>query len=407
MDETSSSEESSGERMSQKGSTRRLSSAGRKSKATPRSSRPSSRTSGKRSDGTPTSGGGLEKEREKERGERTGRRLSVAGWASTAVGSVTGLGKKNKDNFAALIGSGENGESDGESEEFPSASTSQSFPSFTSKKTDKKKSKESLGHPSPKPSARILKPLSLQDKKCVRALHDFTGTSDELSFKAGDEIVVINEVLDEWWMGELDGRKGLFPTSYTETITSSASDDAQEYGESDIEDDHLFRADHLTPAQSQFYGHSDVASITSSAAEDEGEIQITVDAPRSQSRSDTGFFTSSTPPLTRQILTDNTPPHSSSLGKKPPPPPPPRRLTTNGSANSPVIPDRRPSALRSVSSPAGPVLTPSSSSTSSNQDYDTSPFESATDFIRTGCNDFRQNPFKPKGMCSNCFTSHL
>lgn len=56
----------------------------------------------------------------------------------------------------------------------------------------------------------------------VKALYDFNGSSDELSFKAGEEIVVVNEVLDDWWMGEIDGRQGLFPTSYTEIIGSTS-----------------------------------------------------------------------------------------------------------------------------------------------------------------------------------------
>jgi len=44
---------------------------------------------------------------------------------------------------------------------------------------------------------------------------------DELSFKAGTEIAVLNEVLDDWWMGEVDGQTGLFPTSYVEILVSS------------------------------------------------------------------------------------------------------------------------------------------------------------------------------------------
>ena len=59
-------------------------------------------------------------------------------------------------------------------------------------------------------------------QKVVRATSDYLGSSDELSFRTGDEIVVIGEVIDGWMMGQLDGKKGLFPTVYTES-TSAAS----------------------------------------------------------------------------------------------------------------------------------------------------------------------------------------
>ncbi|KAI0297976.1 hypothetical protein BC826DRAFT_139422 [Russula brevipes] len=56
----------------------------------------------------------------------------------------------------------------------------------------------------------------------VRAVSDYLGSSDELSFRVGDEIVVIGEVIDGWMMGQLDGKKGLFPTVYTEPITATS-----------------------------------------------------------------------------------------------------------------------------------------------------------------------------------------
>ena len=49
-------------------------------------------------------------------------------------------------------------------------------------------------------------------------------------------------------------------------------------------------------------------------------------------------------------------------------------------------------------------LTPASSISS--REYDTSPFESAAEIPGTECRNFKQNPFKPRGMCSNCFEVH-
>ena len=60
-------------------------------------------------------------------------------------------------------------------------------------------------------------------KKLAKALYDFEGGSDELSFKAGTEIAILNEVLDDWWMGEVDGQTGLFPASYVEVLGLSSA----------------------------------------------------------------------------------------------------------------------------------------------------------------------------------------
>jgi amphiphysin len=53
----------------------------------------------------------------------------------------------------------------------------------------------------------------------VTALYDFQGQSaGDLSFKEGDRIKVVKagDSKDDWWMGELRGRKGEFPGNYCE-----------------------------------------------------------------------------------------------------------------------------------------------------------------------------------------------
>lgn len=396
-------------------------------------SRPTSRASRNRSDSTGTSGGTAEK-------EKTGKRLSVTGWATSAVGSVTGRGKKSRDKFSALKDDEGEQEVEGEGEE---AKRPPSSLSFSSKKSSKTRSKESLKGASPKFTARILKPPSLQDKKIVRALYDFSGSTDELSFKAGDEIMVVNEVLDGWWMGELDNRKGLFPTAYTEIILSlqpkpllphryssnkvgqklgsslSSEDDSSKqtlvngdgYGTSDIDEEHAVAEQHLVPAQSPFYGFSDVVSVTSSVASEEEEKQHLMPVKNSAAQPHgrttlQPLNTQSTSMPTRSATDIHTGSGTSTPVRKAPPPPPPRRSTTNALTNSPRIPERTSSAFRSQSSGSlpKPNLTPPSSISS--QGYDTSPFESAIDFAPGECQDFHQNPFKPRGMCSNCFDKH-
>ncbi|KDR73959.1 hypothetical protein GALMADRAFT_250677 [Galerina marginata CBS 339.88] len=198
-----------------------------------------------------------EKEKEKPKDGDRSRRMSVAGWASSAVESVTGVGKnkksKDKESFATLDDSDDDkmsrsrtsmSSADQSTEGGGSLRKSSSLRALARRKS--KSSKENLstnsssslpgtssgfgsgagaGNADSTPTgSRILKPPSLQDKKVVRALYDYTASKpDELSFRAGSDIVVVQEVLDDWWLGEMvgDGSKGLFPRSYVEVIGST------------------------------------------------------------------------------------------------------------------------------------------------------------------------------------------
>lgn len=53
--------------------------------------------------------------------------------------------------------------------------------------------------------------------KYRKALFDFTGQNDdEISFKTGDVITVIDEIDKGWWLGEAHSKRGIFPVNYTE-----------------------------------------------------------------------------------------------------------------------------------------------------------------------------------------------
>lgn len=55
------------------------------------------------------------------------------------------------------------------------------------------------------------------DGHYVKALYDFPGTAaDELPLRAGQVVEVKKEVSDDWWIGEFEGRSGLFPKTYCE-----------------------------------------------------------------------------------------------------------------------------------------------------------------------------------------------
>jgi len=64
----------------------------------------------------------------------------------------------------------------------------------------------------PRPSAPA-QPRVLQ----AQALWDFNGQPGELSFRAG-EIVVVHSQQGEWWQGELRGQRGSFPGNYVKMM---------------------------------------------------------------------------------------------------------------------------------------------------------------------------------------------
>lgn len=70
----------------------------------------------------------------------------------------------------------------------------------------------------PPPPPLKPKPKHLDDSVYVTALYTFQGqAAGDLSFKEGDKIKVTRKTdsVDDWWEGELDGRKGEFPANYT------------------------------------------------------------------------------------------------------------------------------------------------------------------------------------------------
>lgn len=342
----------------------------------------------------------------------------VAGWASSAVDSVRGKNKqdkdKDKDNFASLQDeTGERGSL--EKEESVRKSPIIKVPSMPS--IMRRRSKSKVTEASPKISSKILKPPSMHNRRTVRALYDFSGSpdADELAFKAGDHIVVLSEVLDGWWMGELNGRKGLFPTSYTEgslskptpkSRTAELPKDDERYETSDM-DDYTSKKP-LTPAETHSSPFFSGIIPPDTASEDEiGKHRFSI------ASDDTSI--SDTRPMIRRTPTDSSAisstsslglgASSTSISRKAPPPPPPRRPTLSiGAGSAPPLPSRRPTS--SLGSADTVSLTPPSSV--NNHDmmtYDASPFDSVAD-LSVGCNDFVQAPFKHRGVCGNCMQVH-
>ncbi|KAL7890781.1 hypothetical protein AOLI_G00002570 [Acnodon oligacanthus] len=71
--------------------------------------------------------------------------------------------------------------------------------------------------PPPRPAETLPPPQpSLMQ---VRALYNFTAEEkDELDFNAGDIIEVLEQLDSSWWMGQIRGKSGLFPSSYTTAL---------------------------------------------------------------------------------------------------------------------------------------------------------------------------------------------
>ncbi|OBZ74901.1 hypothetical protein A0H81_05169 [Grifola frondosa] len=374
-------------------------------------SRPQSRASRKRSDSAVS---------EKDKAEKVSKRKSMAGWASSAVSSVTGRGKKDRDKFAALHDDASDG--DKEAEEFgetkrPSSALSSSHLS----KQHKTRGSISAPGSSSNLSSRILK--SSEPQKRVVALHDFAAaSSDELSFKAGDQIVVVSEVLNGWWMGELAGKRGLFPTTYTEVISSSASlsvkpplpkrppasftrgldlnstssssledassrnalggSDTSHSGTRDPDDEHPF-GDHYVAGGSsaldgRFYPDS------SSADEDNDEEHLMPAQQTPASESDGQWFGH----VTCEESSTTTPPRRSTLTATP--------------TNLMRLPALHSSKSSQSSSASFATLATTTITTGREADELTySPFDSPKDeSIPMDCHNFKQHPFKATGMCN-------
>jgi hypothetical protein len=363
-----------------------------------------------------------------EREDSNSKRRSIAGWMSSIGRS------KTKDSFSALNAKGveDMSEDEDEDEDEPPKRPPSSF-SNKSSKSGKSKAKSD---DAPRIASRSVATV----QKRVKALYDFSGSSDELSFKTGDEIVVLNEVMDDWWMGEMDGKKGLFPSTYTEVITGSKppplptrprtnskaaplaiaphleatrpDQDADSYLTSDADDDHPF-GDHMlvTHARTPIYNtFGDADSMLSSAAEDEEERGLMKKKPDSA-------WDDPEPTINRR-----TTPHvpsrrgselgsSNSLGKKAPPPPPPRRANSTFHASASSLsstPDKRASLLlgRSHSNSSASTSQSISALAAATTGMHESPFDESVGAWAGPCRDFKQNPFKPRGMCSNCFQMH-
>ena len=70
----------------------------------------------------------------------------------------------------------------------------------------------------------------------VRALFDFQATDpDELTFRKGDIIAVLESVYKDWWKGLLRGQTGIFPLNYVEKLADPTPDELQREAQMEAE----------------------------------------------------------------------------------------------------------------------------------------------------------------------------
>ena len=166
----------------------------------------------KRSDSQTTTGSAVEAARDrKEKEEKKKGSWSV--WGRNGS-------KRDRDQFTSLRGGADDESDSSDPERAPGSPTQVSR--SASLLSLGKWSKSQQNNSTPRIPALGTRARGREQEKVVRATSDYLGSSDELSFRTGDEIVVIGEVIDGWMMGQLDGKKGLFPTVYTEPISGAS-----------------------------------------------------------------------------------------------------------------------------------------------------------------------------------------
>ena len=70
----------------------------------------------------------------------------------------------------------------------------------------------------------------------VRALFDFHATDpDELTFRKGDIIAVLESVYKDWWKGLLKGKTGIFPLNYVEKLADPTAEELQREAQMEAE----------------------------------------------------------------------------------------------------------------------------------------------------------------------------
>jgi hypothetical protein len=278
----------------------------------------------------------------------------------------------------------------------------------------------------------------------VKAAFAFTGgAEDELALRVGQIVEVKSEISDDWWIGESEGKAGMFPAAYTEEYVPTPQTAMPLRRTMPPISSSGARGGH-NQSQSQSQQHNDLPPSPTL------DYHLTSDSEMSHGYDDADHYATASlassaqpPPQTRE--------RSGTIGKKPPPPPPPSRrsqsshnilssVTSPPTALAPPIATGRPRAntatktFRLETSPEGSPFAGSEDDESDvyvghdrgGQGEGANGNRGLTSGLGAvhlgqqgaglsaevrgcgtcGCEDFTQNVFKGKGMCSTCYHQH-
>ncbi|KAG0170926.1 hypothetical protein DFQ28_001395 [Apophysomyces sp. BC1034] len=233
---------------------------------------------------------------------------------------------------------------------------------------------------------------SIQTKKRRKAVYDFDGDSvDELCFRAGDVITVVEEVDEGWWLGEVENngpkRRGIFPVNYTEELVSPPPMPARPAAAAATPTMVFDNPNELVEEPAE---HSaDESPFIDNRAPPAPTTSFSYIRPNQPTRtlSNNSFSTASStpsPPLSRSSTTVPLSTKPVGAARTPPPPPPAARTPLN----------------RTYTAPSTASRPPLQQARANTNDHPQEPSCSLC-----GCEDFSANLFK-KGHCNNCFHKH-
>jgi hypothetical protein len=266
-------------------------------------------------------------------------------------------------------------------------------------------------------------------EKYRKALFDFIGSNgDEINFKAGDVIAVIDEIDKGWWIGEVHGKRGIFPVNYTEEY------DPQKHPLPPLPPrsaSPVLEGTSEQPPTHQIHDESSYSSLPVMTEPTEtttpASIPPVLPSPSPSCSSSSPVIASIKKSASNSSLTRKR----STAIRPPPPPPAAKSNSTDGGfahrdsplhdATVPLVDE--PSSYytqknTSASSRHGSLLPPAAppssridgedvvpTTVSSPIQHTAVPLKNETPCMDCECRDFIENLFK-KGYCNNCFHKH-
>lgn len=266
--------------------------------------------------------------------------------------------------------------------------------------------------------------INIEHTKYRKALFEFTGQNeDEISFKTGDVIAVIDEIDVGWWLGEIHQKRGIFPVNYTEEYDPQIQPlpSLPTRHDTPVFDNERSPLEQLQQPQQQQKSLPElnathplvnprVVDVShSSPALDEYDASNSIHSLNSTRRPPPPPVTTSSPAVTT-LRSANSLSRKRSTAIRAPPPPPAVRTnnhnieSTSSTAVSPIIMDSPHEYVDSpaASSTAAP-LPPSASLHEPH--YELAPPVLDKPCPECECHEFIENVFK-KGHCNNCFHKH-